>query len=93
MKSDRLSVSRLRLRVLCLGGALGLPILMAGCAGSTGGVAPPTPAQRQQQVNTLLNDPHVPDSVKQHMKDQEQANQRAAQGYTADMQKKPAGQK
>lgn len=91
MKSVRTPVSLLR--VLCLCGALGLPILMAGCAGSTGGAPPPTKAQEQQRVNALLNDPHVPDSVKQHLKDQEQANQQAARAYTTDMQKKPAGQK
>jgi hypothetical protein len=91
MKSLRTSVPRRR--ILCLCGALGLPLLMAGCAGNTGGVAPPTRAQEQQRVNTLLNDPHVPDSVKQHLKDQEQAHQQAARGYTTDMQKKPSGQK
>lgn len=55
----------------------------SGCTGGTGGNPPPSPAALQQQTEHLLNDPHVPDSVKQHLRDEQNAAQTAASGYTA----------
>jgi hypothetical protein len=78
---------------LGLCGALALLLLTAGCSSSDSAAAPPTPAQEQQRINALMDDPHVPDAVKQHLKDQAQANQQAARGRTAEMQRKQAGSK
>jgi len=86
MKSNPLRFGGIRLCV-----ALGLPLWVAGCAGSNGGGQPPTRTQLQQQSNTIMNDPHVPDSIKQHLSAQQEASRAAARGYTADLQQKQAG--
>jgi len=76
---------------LCI--AICLPLLAAGCAGRGSEGQPPAPAQIQEQNRTLMNDPHVPDSIKQHLKEQQEANQATARGYTAERQGKPTGNK
>jgi hypothetical protein len=73
--------------------ALGLLLSAAGCADRSGEGRPPTQVQLQQQNSTIMNDPHVPDSVKQHLTEQQTANQAAAKGYSADLQQKRAGNK
>ena len=88
MKKHRDGFVGIRLGVLFC-----LPLLAAGCSASSGGGQPPTEAQLQQQNRTILNDPHVPDSIKQHLQDQQSANQAAARGYTADLQQKQTGNK
>jgi hypothetical protein len=59
----------------------------------SGAGQPPTQAQIQQQQNTVLNDPHVPDSIKQHLKDQQSSSAAAATGYTNEMKQKQADHK
>jgi hypothetical protein len=58
-------------------------LTQTGCTGGSGSAAPPTDAQRQQTVRDLLNDPHVPDSVKQHIQDEAEAKRQAALAYAA----------
>ncbi len=83
MKPHRANCFCLRLCIVIM-----LPFLSAGCAGRSGEGNPPTPAQQQQQSSTIMNDPHVPDSIKQHYKDQQEANRAAAKGYTVEQQRK-----
>ena len=74
-----------------LGIALGLLLLTAGCDDRSGGGQPPTQSQLQQEKLSIMADPHVPDSIKQHLGEQQGANQAAARGYTADLHQKRAG--
>lgn len=74
-------------------GGIGLALFATGCSDNGGSGAPPTKAQVQQQVYQTMNDPHVPDAVKQHLRDQQQARQQAASGYTAQMKLKQAAHK
>jgi hypothetical protein len=63
-------------------------LMTPGCHGGDT-AAPPTQTQEQQRTTSLLNDPHVPQAVKQHLMDQRSAAQATATGYTAALKAKP----
>lgn len=56
--------------LLCLSAVVGLSLLMTGCGSKQSSGTPPTQAERQQQVQEIVNDPHVPQSIKDHLQAQ-----------------------
>ncbi len=70
------------LRLLSLCGLLGLACLLLACGKTDDPGTPPSPSQHLQEI---LNNPHVPQSIKD-------AAQKQAQGQmTSGAQKAPAG--
>lgn len=73
--------------------AAGLLLGTAGCTDRSNSGQPPTQAQIQQQNSAILNDSHVPDAVKQHLKEQQASYQANARGYTDEQHQKQTGNK